>query len=140
MTTTGKAILGFVAVAAMSAGFTTQAFAQTERTEGPPPTDPLMAWSEDMMPHNKFALNSDRNIELIRYSTPRDVEICIGKPDPDSVFGTRKAVPVKVMWDKQEAEIQPGNCMSFDAKQVKVQPASALPDDSELIGTFKVIH
>ena len=135
-----KAIWGLSAAAAMFAGAVGPAAAQTMRTEGPPPNDPVVLWADQMMPRHEFALNSDQEIELIRYKTPRDIDICIARPDPDSVVSTRKAVPVTVKWDGNVGEIWPGNCLSFDAKSVKIRPAAPLPGDGQLIGTFRVIH
>jgi len=114
--------------------------AQTMRTEGPPSFDPLMQWADQLMPRNEFVLNSDKDIELIRYKTPRDIEICIARGNPNSVSGTLKTVPVQVSWDNDTGVIWPGNCLSFDAKSVKVRAAAPLPNDAELVGSFKVIH
>lgn len=135
-----KASFAFCAAIAMTMGVAAPAAAQTMRTEGPPPSDPVMQMADWMLPHNEFALNSDRNVELIRYKTVRDIEICIARPDPNSVFGARTAVPVQVQWDNDTGMIWPGNCLSFDAKQVEVKAAEPLPDDTELLGTFRVIH
>tara|TARA_A100001391_G_scaffold119169_4_gene81033 strand:+ start:31514 stop:31930 length:417 start_codon:yes stop_codon:yes gene_type:complete len=134
----GKTALGLSIAAAVLAGAAGPALAQTEQLEGPRPDDPLIA--DAILPHNQFAIYNDQEVELIRYKTVRDVEICIARPDPDTVFGTKTAVPVEVQWDNDTGEIWPGNCLSFDAKQVKVRAAQPLPDDTELLGTFKVIH
>lgn len=140
MNVKGKGILGLAAGAALFASVAVPVAAQTMRTEGPQPDDPIMQWADQMLPRNEFVLNSDQDVELIRFKTPRDIEICIGRPDPNAIGGTRKAVPVQVKWDNDVGVIWPGNCLSFDAKQVKVKMAAPLPQDDELIGTFKVIH
>lgn len=116
------------------------AAAETMRTEGLPPFDPLLAWAEQLLPRNQFELNSDQNMELIRFTTPRDVEVCVKRSDPDDVDGRVKAVPVTVTWDNQVGTVTPGNCLSFDAKSVKVRPAGELSQDESLLGTFRVAH
>lgn len=140
MNTTGKTILSVSAATAMFAGLIAPAVAETARTEGPPPVDPIMEWADQLLPRNEFVLNSDQDVELVRFKTPRDIDICIARPDPNTVFGTRKAVPVQVKWDNDIGVIWPGNCLSLDAKSVKIRPASPLPNDAELNGAFRVHH
>lgn len=140
MNTTRKVLIALTGSAAALAMAAAPAFAETAVTEGPPPSDPIMQLAQDMMPRNQFVLDSQENIELLRYKSVRDVEICIARPDPDAIDGTSKTVPVEVDWDNDTGIIFPGNCMSFDAMKVKVRPAAPLPPDTELLGTFKVIH
>lgn len=140
MNPTGKAILTLSAATAMLAGAVAPALARTTETEGPPPMDPFMQWAQQWIPSNQFVLNSQQDVELIRYKTPRDVDICVSRADPNTVFGTKKAVPVQVMWDNNAGMVWPGNCLSFDAKSVKIRPADPLPNNAELTGTFRVSH
>ena len=140
MTTRTPKFFALAAATAMLVGAAGPVAAETMRTEGPMPDDPVLQWADMMMPRNQFVLNSDQDVELVRYKTPRDIEICAARPDPDSVDGTSKTVPLQVSWDNDVGLIFPGNCLSFDAKQVKIRPASPLPADTELVGTVKVIH
>ncbi len=118
-------------------------YSQEITMEGPPSGDPIIDYGNRMrrLAHpNEFVLTSDLDVELIRFTDPRDVEICIGRPDPNKVGDAKKAVAVNVKWDDKSSVIQPGNCMSFDAKTLKVKAAEPLPDDTEISGRFRVIR
>jgi len=110
------------------------------RTEGPTPLDPIEMWAAQMIPQDQFLLYSNKDTELIRYKTPRDTEICVSRTDPRDLEDASKAIPVQVAWDNDVSTISPGNCMSFDARSVKIRPASPLPDGDEIMGTFRVMH
>jgi hypothetical protein len=113
--------------------------AQAEQliSKGFPPDDPLIAWAEASAGRNHFFLNDDRDVEIIRFRAPRDVEMCAGpaKRDDD---GRLRPFPIRVSWDSQTAVIAAGNCLSFDAQRVSVRSAAALPDDMVLEGTYRV--
>ena len=140
MTTRTTKFFALAAASAILLGAAGPAAAETMRTEGPMPSDPLMSWADQMLPRNEFALTSDQDIELVRFTTPRDIEICAARSNPDSIDGNVNTVPIQVSWDSDVGTIWPGNCLAFDAKQVKIKPAGPLPDNSELIGTVRVIH
>ena len=140
MNTGEKTILTMSAAALMVAGAAAPAIAETMRTEGPMPDDPLSLMAHMEMAPNRFVLDSQQDTELVRFKTPHDIDICIAKADPNTVFGTKRAVPVTVKWDNDVGVIRPGNCMSFDAKSVKLRPAAPLPSDAELEGSYRVTH
>jgi len=106
-------------------------------SKGFPPSDPLVAWAEAETGRNHFFLNDQRDVEVIRFRAPRDVEMCAGpaKRDDD---GRLHPFPIQVSWDSQTAVIAAGNCLSFDAQRVSVRSAAPLPDDMVLEGTYRV--
>lgn len=116
------------------------AAAQKMTNEGPLPMDPLMDEAEFDAPGNEFFLNNERDVELIRFKRVHDIELCAGRPDRDAVGAARRGYPLAVTWDSDVGIIMPGNCLTFDAMRVKVKPATALPQDTELVGTVKVLR
>ena len=133
-----KSAIGLSVLAALFSASAAPLMAQTMRTKGPPPDDPVLQLAQWSMPRNQFVLNSQEDVEIVRYTTPHDVEVCINRPDANN--GVRKAVPVQVKWDNNTSVVQPGNCLSFDAKLVKVKMSAPLPESEDLFGTFRVIH
>ncbi len=136
---TARPITVLSLAAIMAATVAAPAFAQKMRTEGPQDLDPVMAWADRAPARNQFVLDSDQDVELIRFSTPRDIEICIPRSRQASVDSS-KAVSVKVSWDNNTGVIAPGNCMSFDARSVKVRASGPIGDDAQLVGSFRVLH
>lgn len=114
------------------------AAAQQMRTEGPPAQSALMQWADATLPRNQFVLNSDKDVELVRFSSPRDIELCVAQPD--KAAGVDRSVAVQATWDGNKGTIQPGNCLSFDASRVTVKMLGQLPQDLDLMGSFRVIH
>lgn len=114
--------------------------AQKMTNEGLPPSDPLMAEAQWNAPRNTFFLNGERDVELIRFKRPHDIEICAGKPNRDAAGAARRGYPIQVSWDSDVSVIAPGNCLTFDAMRVKVKPAGELPQSIELVGTVKVLR
>lgn len=133
-------VITAVAGAAASVTLAGPVAAQTTRTAGPPPSDPVMAWAERLMPANKFLLNSMEDVELIRYKTPRDFELCNAGPDSSQIDSASRTVPLLITWDGETAMVAPGNCFATEAMSVKVRPAQALPEGVDLVGTFHVSH
>lgn len=129
------ALASAIAVAVV-AGLSASAQAEKMRTEGPPPSSALMQLGQFDAPRDEFFLNSDENVELIRFTSKRDNKICVPRVNHDRIDAAKKEIPLKVMWDGNNAIIQPGQCLSFDAKSVKVKPATALPEGVELLGTI----
>ena len=111
--------------------------AQTFRSEGPLPEDPLIQYAEQIAPRNEFFINGDGDVEVIRFKTPRDLELCARRAH-NSPDGRIAGYPVKVTWDTDSAVVMPGNCLAFDARRVTVSAASRLPEDVVLQGTFRV--
>ncbi len=112
--------------------------AATLREEGPRPFDPVLSMAERMAPRNEFFLDSNEDVELIRFTTPRDNDLCVPRTTYDkSLQGRRQKNALKVTWDNNTAVVKPGHCLSFDAKSVKVRPADPLGNDEELVGTIR---
>lgn len=125
-----------VAIAAVAL-VTTNAAAQEFVSRGPQPDDPIMQLAEQLAPRNQFFIDSNQNVEVIRFKTARDVEICADRARHD-VGSASRGYPIKVNWDDQNAIIAPGNCMAFDSQRVSVSAASRLPQDVVLTGSFRV--
>jgi len=128
---------GAAAVALLVCLAAMPAQAQRFSSKGPVPDDPVTAESEEGAGPSHFFINDDRDVEIIRFRTPRDVEMCAGpaKRDED---GLLHQFPIKVSWDTQTAVITAGNCLSFDAQRVTVRSAARLPEDMVLEGTYRV--
>lgn len=99
--------------------------------------DPVLRWSEMSAPPGTFFLNNQDDREVIHYTTPRDVRLCL--PPAEETPGGRPAatVPLRVTWDGINGTLYPGNCLFFDAKRVTVKPAAALPSNVVLRGTVE---
>ncbi len=93
----GRKILRLSASTALIISVSAPLAAETLRTEGPPPDDPVMQWADALLPRNEFVLNSDQDVELIRYKTPRDIEICIGRADPGAIEAG-KLLDAVIIW------------------------------------------
>lgn len=80
-----------------------------------------------------FWLDSNDDVEVIRYTTPRDVRLCLPRPEgPDAA---KLAHPLQVTWDQSNRVVlRPGNCLFFDARRVTVKPATDLPRGVTLRG------
>jgi len=131
-----------ITAAAVSVGMlgASGTMAQKMTNEGLPPSDPIMQEAEWDAPRNTFFLNGERDVELIRFKRVHDIEICAGKPDPNAIGAARHGYPIQVSWDAEVGVIAPGNCLTFDAMRVKVKPASAIPQNVDLVGTVKVLR
>ena len=116
------------------------AAAQRMTNEGSAPLDPLMWEAQADAPRNTFFLNSENDVELIRFKRVHDIEIFAGPPDPDKIGAARRGYPIQVSWDNDVSVIAPGNCLTFDAMRVKVKPASPVPQSIDLVGTVKVLR
>ena len=126
-------IAGSVLIAAMSTSVSAAQF----RSEGIGPDDPIIALGEENAGRNHFFINNDEDVEVIRFKSPRDVEICAGAPKKRR-DGRVTQYPIKVTWDTQTSVVQAGNCLSFDAQRVTVRAASSLPEDIVLEGSYRV--
>lgn len=104
-----------------------------QQTEGGADS-PVTQWGRRLAEPGTFWLDSMDDTELIRYTTPRDVRLCL--PEPRGVFAAQKGIPLRITWDgTNTAVLRPGNCLFFDARQVKVKPAAALPSGVTLSGS-----
>ena len=83
-----------------------------------------------------FWLDSNEDREIIRYTTPRDVRLCL--PEPSGTGAAERGHPLRVTWDETNSvTLYPGNCMFFDARRVTVRPASDLPQGVVLQGSVE---
>jgi len=101
-------------------------------------SDPILALGERDAGPGRFFLNDDEEVEVIRFKTDHDLQLCAGRGHltPD---GRVRGYPIKISWDNDTAVIQPGNCLAFEASKVKVRAAGPLPDDITLEGAVKVL-
>ncbi len=114
------------------------ACAQKLISEGAPPSDPVLEWSEQLAPRNRFFINNNEDVEVVRFKTPHDVELCAGAGHV-TAEGPIRGYALLATWDAQTATINPGNCLAFDARSVKVRAATNLPQDIVLTGSFRVV-
>lgn len=132
-----RSALALIAAAASFAALPAQA--QQFRSEGASPVDPLIQLGEwEAAGRNHFFINDDNDVEVIRFRSARDVEMCAGSPRL-SPEGRLRGYAIQVSWDNESAVIQPGNCMSFDAQRVRVRAAGNLPQNVILEGTYRVL-
>ncbi len=127
------ALIAAAIVATTAAG---PVLAQQLSSRGDFVDDPIIAWSEANAGRNHFFLNGDTAVEIIRFRSPRDINLCAGPTRTDH-NGVRHGYALKVSWDAESAVIQPGSCLAFDAQNVSVQSATPLPQDIALEGTFR---
>jgi hypothetical protein len=119
--------LSAVCAAALAAGIAAPAAAQ--HLEGDARTA-VERWGRMNAPAGTFWLDNNDDREIIRYTTPRDVRLCL--PEPTT---TERGYPLRVTWDGANSLVlYPGNCLFFDARQVTVKPASNLPPNVVLRG------
>ncbi len=85
---------------------------------------------------NHFFINDNSDVEIIRFRSPRDVNICAG-PANFWHHGQKRGFALNVNWDAQSAVVQPGSCFAFEAQKVRVSSASPLPATAVLEGTFQ---
>lgn len=97
------------------------------------PVSPLGRYARGLAEPGTFWLDTNDDREIIRYTTSRDVRLCL--PRPEGVGSADRGFPLIVTWDQtNKVTLQPGNCLYFDAKRVSVKPATALPSGVTLEG------
>ncbi|MFN3522503.1 MAG: hypothetical protein ACK4YQ_09655 [Phenylobacterium sp.] len=99
-------------------------------------SDPLVRRGQLSAPPGEFYLNSQDAREIIHYSSPRDVRLCLPRRT-DASAPPAKDVPLKITWDDATAVLAPGNCLFFDASRVSVSPAAPLPSGVSLHGSVE---
>jgi len=99
--------------------------------------DPVLAQSEWAAGPNHFFINDDSDTEVIKFKTPRDIQLCAAAGKNDG-FKSDRGYPIMVKWDGTSTVIKPGNCMSFDAQNVSVRSAGRLPENVILKGTYRI--
>lgn len=124
-------LVRLMSITAIAAGLScTPALAQ--QVEGDARTV-LTQWGRMMAEPGTFWLDSNEDREVIRYTTPRDVRLCL--PRPQGVGAAGRGYPLLVTWDQTNTvTLFPGNCLFFDAKRVSVRPATNLPSGVTLQG------
>lgn len=121
--------LMFAAASALTLGATAT---QAQQVEGDA-ISPTERWARSRAEPGTFWLDSNDDREIIRYSTPRDVRLCL--PPAKGVGSAEKAYPITVTWDgTTRATLYPGNCLFFDARRVTLKPAADLPRGVTLTG------
>ena len=99
--------------------------ATAQRTEGDANTPPVQRARMVAEP-GTFWLDSMDDREVVRYTTVRDVTLCL--PRPEGVGAAEQGIPITVTWDRSNsATLYPGNCLFFDAMRVTLKPAAPLP-------------
>lgn len=130
---TSRLAAGGLALAAAAAMLPAPAAAQ--RTEGDA-NSRIMQWGRMMAEPGTFWLDSMDDREVVRYTTPRDVTLCL--PRPEGVGAAEQGIPITVTWDQvNSATLYPGNCLFFDAMRVTLKPAAPLPSGVTLTGRLQ---
>ena len=127
---------------AVAAALTVTVPAQATQTAGSVENfAPIRPANQAMTRMGQFVLNSDSDVELMRFSKPHDVEVCLphrmdvrGRPSLQGAEQYR----IIVNWDKQTGEIWPGNCLTFDAAKLKVSPSPDMPKGAHVVGNIRV--
>jgi len=106
--------------------------AQAQHVEGDA-NSALLRYGRMMSEPGTFWLDGNGDREVIRYTTPRDIRLCL--PRAQGVASPRQAYAVQVTWDQtNQAMLTPGNCLYFDARRVMLKPAEPLPAGVTLEG------
>ncbi|MBI1200399.1 MAG: hypothetical protein GC203_21270 [Phenylobacterium sp.] len=116
--------------------FATAAAAGLAGTAAAQVTDPVVRYGQRLADPGEFYLNTEDAREVVRYSSPRDVRLCL----PRNAGVDQRAVedvPVTVAWGGYRATLYPGNCLYFDAQRVMVSPAKPLPNGQTIHGTIE---
>lgn len=125
----------FLAIPAMLALAVPCAPAAAQHTEGDA-VSAVSQWARRMAPPGTFWLDSNDDVELVRYTSSRDVQLCL--PEPKGVNAADRGYSLRISWDgANTAILRPGNCLFFDARAVKVKPASELPSGMVLKGRIE---
>ena len=127
----------FIATLIATAFAGAPATAQHLISRGPPPDDSLVLEGEWDAGPNHFFINSNDDVELIRFKKPHQMEMCAKGPHAAAGSAAR-GYPISVKWNDQTATIAPGDCMHLDAAKVTVRAASALPQSVVLEGTLTI--
>ena len=109
--------------------------ASAQRTEGDAHS-PLAQLGRMYAEPGTFWLDDSEDREVVRYTTPRDIRLCL--PEPSGISGAERSPPVRVTWDQtSSATLYPGNCLFFDARRVSLRPAGDLPRGVVLRGSIE---
>lgn len=109
--------------------------AQAQQIEGDA-RSPVVQWGRMLAEPGTFWLDNMEDREIIRYTSSRDVTLCL--PRPEGVDAADRGIPLTVTWDRQNtATVYPGNCLFFDAMRVTLKPAAPLPSGVTLSGQLQ---
>ena len=136
----GLALLATPAIAQ-----TTQPDAHMHK-EGPPSSK--LVRQIDRFDHSSFYLTNNRQTEVVDYSRNRDLALCVGRSNAaqaraNAMPGPSGPVPLELNWRRQnssqmyQAVVYPGNCLSFDAAHVTIEPKGDLPSGAVIRGTVR---
>ena len=118
-------------LAAAAAATMVAAPATAQRVHGDA-NSPVVQWGRMLAEPGTFWLDSNQDVEIIRYKTERDITLCLDRTDaqPDMA-----RYPVTITWDNANtATLRAGNCYYFEAMTVKVKPAMDIPQGAVLKG------
>lgn len=73
-----------------------------------------------------FAVANGQTMAIVEGEAPWMYRICVS---PDAI-----GVSLKVVHDGSESGVSPGDCIEFEATNIRVTPAGALPDGHRLVG------
>jgi hypothetical protein len=76
----------------------------------------------------KFQIDNGESKTVKRGSATKAYRVCMDEG--------RGAVPLKVMYEDQEAIVEPGECRIFEATKIRLASAARLPAGMTLIGSF----
>ena len=94
---------------------------------------PVVQWGRMLSEPGSFWLDSNDDVEVIRYTSSRDVSLCL--PEPTGVYAAQQGYPLTITWDETNtAVLRPGNCLFFDARVVRLKPTNPLPTGVTLSG------
>ncbi len=110
--------------------------AQKLISKGVPLSDPVLALGEEDAGPHQFFINNNDDVEVVRFKAVHGLEMCAGNGHPTPT-GRVSGYAIKVSWDKDTAIVQPGKCLTFEAKNVKVRAATPLPQDIALQGASR---
>ncbi|NWG46646.1 MAG: hypothetical protein HXY25_08880 [Alphaproteobacteria bacterium] len=88
----------------------------------------------------EFVLSDEDPTEVVRYSEPRDLEICLSDIREPGLPDALRGNALTVTYDGKSATIESGNCFQFDARRVTIAPAEPLPDGWDLRGRVRTLR
>lgn len=129
-----------VAATIVPASMAIGAAPQVMTNEGLPSEDPIMALAQQDQPRDAFTLNSNSDVELVRFKHDHLLSVCDAVAQRDQIGAARHAYPLVISYDGVRATVAPGSCFMFEAQQVHIRPGGDLPQNVVLTGTVKVIR
>jgi hypothetical protein len=106
--------------------------------EGMQPSDPVTLEGEWGAGPNTFFINNNDDVEQISFKTPRNLELCDGRPH-DTAYGRARGYAMQVTYDGQSQIVAPGSCLNFTAQRVAIRAASPMRQDDILEGRLREV-